>query len=106
MIGKLDQRVTMQRTTATPDGAGGTTYAWGDLGTVWANVFTVRTGEAMTEGRMNAAALVVFTVRNRSDLDERDRIVWGGVAYNIRSIRREGQRPQFVKIEAERGVSQ
>jgi SPP1 family predicted phage head-tail adaptor len=109
MIGKLDQRITFQRRTGASDGAGGTVYSWADLTsnpTVWANVLTARLGEATEEGRMNATALVVFTIRNRQDIDERDRISWGGEMHNIRSVRRDGARGLYLKIEAERGVAQ
>ena len=108
MIGDLDQRVTFQSKTATADGIGGQTWAWGSVtenATVWAKVFTARASEGMTEGRMAASATVVFTVRNRTDIDELHRIMWDGVPYNIRSVKRASWRDQYLTIEAERGVT-
>ena len=58
----------------------------------------------MTEGRMSATYIVLFTIYNRDDLSEVDRILWNGEAYNIRNIRREGGRKLRLVIEAERGV--
>lgn len=109
MIGKMDQQVTLQRLTRTPDGAGGTTEAWGNLASnpnVWANVTAKAGREGMTEGRVTATFTVLFTIYNRRDLDPRDRIIWQDVPYNIRGIRDEGGRAKWLTIEAERGVAQ
>lgn len=107
-IGKMDQRITLQRRVATPDGGGGETYVWADLPhnpTIWAHVVAKAGRESLTEGRMNATFTVLFHIHNRRDLDPRDRIVWQGVTYNIRGIRDEGGRALRLTIEAERGVA-
>lgn len=107
--GNLDQLITLQRAVETSDGIGGTTRAWADLvddPTVWAGVKAKSGREGMAEGRINAVYVVVFTIRNRSDLSEVDRIVWNGEAYNIRGIMREGERGLYLRIEAERGAAQ
>lgn len=108
MIGKMDQRVTLQRLARTSDGIGGTTDAWTDYpknATVWANVIAKAGREGMTDGRMVNSFTVLFTIYNRSDIDPRDRIVWQGVNYNIRGLRLEGERRLRLVIEAERGVA-
>ena len=107
--GTLDQQITLQRFTRTPDGGGGFTEAWADFvtdATPWANVKAKGGREGMTEGRTTATFVVVFTIYNRADVTELDRIMWGGIAYNIRGILREGGRQLMLKIEAERGVNQ
>ena len=107
MIGALDQRITFERATRSADGIGGTTRTWADLTTnptVWANVVAKSGMEAMVNDRVTATFVSVFTIRNRSDITEKDRIDWGGVKYNIRGIRKEGAREEYLKIEAERGV--
>jgi SPP1 family predicted phage head-tail adaptor len=106
--GNLDQRITFQRRTETPDGGGGTTRTWANLPstpTVWANVKAKGGRESLMEGRVNATFVVVFTIRQRSELTELDRIIWNGEAYNIRGILRQGTRVQYMQIEAERGVA-
>ena len=106
--GKMDEQITLQRATATPDGGGGVTEVWGDLpdnATVWASVKAKAGRESMDDGRTNATFVVLFEIYNRSDIDERDRIMWGGLPYNIRGIRREGGRALRLVIEAERGVA-
>ncbi|MFP1646116.1 phage head closure protein [Pontitalea aquivivens] len=106
--GKLDQRITFQRYSETPDGGGGVTRAWADLAalpTVWAHVKARAGREAVTEGRMAASFSVFFTIYHRDDITERDRIIWGGTPYNIRGILREGSGQRLLVIEAERGVA-
>lgn len=108
MIGQLDQRITFQRATETPDGGGGVTSVWGNITvtpTVWAKV-TPRTGrETMAEGRMNAAQMATFTVRYREDIAETNRILWRGETWNIRRVLRKSQRGSWLEIDAERGVA-
>lgn len=105
MIGKLDQLVTIERNVTTADGMGGFASAWTPTNDVWANVKAKAGREGMSEGRVNAVYVVVFTIYNVADLAELDRIVWNGETYNIRNIQREGNRALHVKIEAERGVA-
>jgi SPP1 family predicted phage head-tail adaptor len=107
--GALDQLVTFERKTATTDGGGGFTEAWAELTVdpeVWANVEAKGGRESLIEGRQAATFVVVFTVWNRDDITEIDRIIWNGVAYNIRGILRTGDRRLMLRIEAERGVGQ
>jgi len=109
MIGGLDQRIYLERATETADGFGGTVRAWEPLLSdprPWAAVTAKAGRESMTEGRTNATYIVLFTIRNRDDLTELDRILWNGEAYNIRNIRREGERKLYLVIEAERGAAQ
>ena len=108
-IGAMDQQITLQRFTETPDGIGGVTRAWVDFAAspkVWANVKAKAGREGMEEGRMNASFTVLFAIHNRRDVLPTDRIIWQGVAYNIRGIRDEGGRSRRLVIEAERGVAQ
>lgn len=108
-IGRLDQRITLQRYTETPDGIGGVTETWADLATtpkVWANVKPRLGRENMAEGRMTATLLSTFTIRYRADVTELDRIIWKGEPWNIRRIMRVSQRQQYLEVDAERGVNQ
>jgi SPP1 family predicted phage head-tail adaptor len=109
MIGKMDQRITLQRRVEAPDGAGGVTRAWSNLpcnATVWAHVVAKAGREGLDEGRVNATFVTLFTIWNRTDVDETCRILWGGEAYNIRGVRRMGGRELRLTIEAERGVAE
>lgn len=106
---RFANKITLQHYAKVSDGGGGYTHTWADLtknATVWADVIAKSGRESMNEGRTEARFMVLFTIYNRDDLDERDRIMWNGTPYNIRGIRREGQRELRLVIEAERGVAQ
>jgi SPP1 family predicted phage head-tail adaptor len=106
--GSMDEQITLQRFARVSDGGGGYTETWADFttdATVWAAVTAKAGREGMDEGRTNATFVVLFEVYNRADVTELDRIMWGGVPYNIRGIRREGGRALRLVIEAERGVA-
>lgn len=108
MIGQLDQRITLQSYTLASDGAGGQAKTWANFAsvpTVWAHVKPGAGGERFTEDRVNANTVTIFTIRYRSDIDERHRIIWQGDEYNIRQVKRASNREQFLAIVAERGVS-
>ena len=99
-------RIRFERATRSPDGAGGTRKVWAALDwrpEVWARVRAGGGGESFEGGRVNATATVVFRLRRRSDLTPLDRILWQGVAYNIRALLPAAG--SFMDIEAERGVA-
>ena len=105
--GAMDQPITIERKTLTPDGAGGSIESWATVYSVWAAVRAARAtsfDEGMDQGRMNATYRVSFTIYTISDLTEVDRIVWMGEVYNIRGILRSGN-PLTVQVDAERGVA-
>lgn len=108
MIGQLDQRVTFQSATRTPDGMGGHAETWADIPSapnVWAKVKVETAREQEQAGRSVGVRAVLFTIRNRSDLDEGMRLVWDGEVHNVREIHREGPRAMYLRIVAERGVA-
>lgn len=106
--GKLDQRIAFQAATLAADGLGGRTKTWAavpSVPNVWAHVRALGGGEGMAEGQQQARTRYLFTVRNRSDISEGNRIVWQSENYNIRRIEREGGRKLYLVIEAERNVA-
>ena len=105
---RMDQRVTFQVPTLSSDGGGGQVAAWGNIPTtptVAARVQPKSGREGMEEDRMSAQSVFEITIRNRTDINERMRIVWLGENYNIRAVHRQGGRPLYLKIEAERGAA-
>ena len=109
MIRRLDQLITFQSRTESSDEAGGTTSTWEDfttVPTVWAKVRPLTGGERLEEGAFNASGMWEFTIRNRSDISEKDRIRWKSESYNIRQVNRRGERYRYLVIVAERGAPQ
>jgi SPP1 family predicted phage head-tail adaptor len=106
--GAMDQQITFRRLTRVSDGGGGVVETWADVPTnptVWAKVTFKRGREGLEEGRINASQMTAFEVYNRSDITEIDGILWGGEFYNIRTVRRYGNRPLVMWLDAERGVA-
>lgn len=99
-----DQPITLQRNNRTPDLSGGWTDSWEDLEDVWAEVVAKAGRESLDQGRVNASFVNLFTIY-QTDLTEADRIMWNGETWNIRGIRRNGERKLDWVVEAERGVA-
>ena len=104
MIGTLGERISIECSTSSADGYGGQTKTWSELASVWANAKPRGGNERFEADRTNAQGLYTFTVRARSDVDETMRIVWRGSYFDIRNVFREGSRPLYMQIDAERGV--
>jgi len=94
--GALDQLITIKRETRTSDGMGGDTVALTDVAAdLWAHVRPRRGRELATHDRVEAPAMYLFKIRNRSDIKNTDRIVWNGATYNIREVLTEGTRAAY-----------
>jgi SPP1 family predicted phage head-tail adaptor len=74
---ELDTRITFQRQTKVPDGAGGFTTIWIDLATVWAKKTTHRSDEAVQAMAMTGIMIHNFRYRYRTDIRSSDRIKEG-----------------------------
>lgn len=102
MIGRLDQKIEIERATTAPDGGGGQLTTWAPLAVdpePFARVELKGGSEAITQARQRAA----FTVRARSDLKTGDRIKWGGMIWNIHALGRPVARAMYQTIEASTG---
>lgn len=104
-IGKLDQRVALQRKTRTSDGSGGATVSWSTYATVWAHVRPMRGRERENAMREEAASDYIVVIRYRSGVVEGDRIEWRDRHMNVRFVRNEGPRTSMMEIESEMGAA-
>lgn len=104
--GALDQRITIQRETRTPDAYGGAAIAWGALAEVWSGVRALSGRERFDLSAVEAPAMYRFTIRRRSDVTDSMRISWNEQLFNIRFIADPGARALYMTIDAERGVGQ
>ena len=101
---ELDQRVTIRREVRTPDGMGGSTLSWVDVGKpVWAKVRPMSGSEREHSDKLNAQSNYIIVIRYRSDLMESDILVWKDTEFNIR-FPKDVPRSRFLVIEAEKGV--
>nr|WP_170540960.1 head-tail adaptor protein [Ruegeria arenilitoris] len=106
MIGKLDQKIALERQVRTPDGGGGQTLDWVPFPSdpkPWAKVELKGGGEVAQGGGTVAKQRALFTIRARSDLRASDRILWGDLVWNIVSVGRPVARARYQVIEAVAG---
>jgi head-tail adaptor len=107
---RLDQLITFERETATPDGYGGQTSSYAQIAQEWAQVTGKKGDEKAQNGNLADSALINVVIRSNFDILETDSLLWddgrGDQRYNIRSILNSGNRDAWMVIEAERGVAQ
>lgn len=104
--GDLDQRITIEEYTRTPDGAGGGEYSWSTVGEVWAKVEPVRGQERVIADQERGVQTYRITGRNDGDfagIVTGNRIIWGSLTLNVRTAPDVG-RALYRLIEAEKGV--
>lgn len=88
-IGSLRHRVTIQSPKESRDDFGGARAEWFDVATVWAKVEPLggtEVAELKKTGALYAEATHKVTVRYRSDVTEKMRIVKGDRVFDIASI--------------------
>lgn len=106
--GKLDKRITLQAESRVADAAGGVALTWANISTnptVWANVRALSGRERVGADRVEAEAGYLFTIRNRSDITEKNVIVWNSRTFNIKFVRDLENRPLYIEIETDQGVA-
>ena len=80
---------------------------------VWAEKFKTRAKVKVSGGKefdqneqINVSGNYTFVIRNRSDISEKDLIVYDGIEYNIRFIKSQNDRDLYLEIITEKGVAQ
>jgi SPP1 family predicted phage head-tail adaptor len=103
--GLLRHRVALQRKTRAADGAGGFAVTWQTYATVKAQIITKAGRELVIADRLSATQTNRATIRYRADVNETDRIVYRGRAYQIRSVVNIEERNKWLELDLERGVA-
>ena len=101
---ELDQRIAIEREVGVSDGQGGSTLSWQLVATVWALVRPMSGRERERAASVNAEANYLIVIRYRSDIDEKDTVVWRGRRFNLRFVK-DRARSRFLELHAERGVA-
>ena len=99
------QAVTIQALTATPDGRGGFSEAWGTHVAVEAEITYLDGKEALKHGRLANNQLVKMKFRFTPGITEDMRAVFDGDNMPIRSITNFKYRSQWIEIIVERDVA-
>lgn len=106
MIGALDQIIRIETKTEIADGGGGRAPVWLPLAVdpePYARVELLGGDEAARGDARQARQRARFTLRARSDLKASDRIIWGGLVWDIKALGRPVARAMYQKIEAVSG---
>jgi head-tail adaptor len=117
-IGKLRERIRIDKQVIVPDSMGGQPVTWQPYVTIWAQVVPIPggPGEQVEGGGLAAVATYQFVVRRRADLSEVQRIVWpvdpmtgadipASLQFNVRSVDLPPSLEMYMAIEAEAGVA-
>jgi SPP1 family predicted phage head-tail adaptor len=99
--GTLNKRATFRSLVSTPDGAGGSTIAWADYVTVWAQLSPERAREKIQQGRIADAQAGVLRVRSSTAtrlIDGKYRVVVDDVTYNVRGAANPDQRNDMIEL--------
>ena len=82
-IGKLRHRVRIQAYTAGRDSFGAEEPAWTDVATVWASITPVSGKEYFASAQTNAEVSTKVTMRYRSGITPKMRVVFGARIFEI-----------------------
>ena len=101
VLGRMNERIVIQSVTESRSASGQVNKSWLTFATVWAAVEYKRVGTDEKEivARETAIGNVEFTVRYRTDLNEKMRISFNSKVYDIERILPE-QEKQFMILEA------
>lgn len=85
-IGKLRERVTLERMERTPDGFGGATVSWSQVATCRAEVISFAGREQQRAARTERRSPWRVVTRYREDATSSMRILWRGRTLDIQSV--------------------
>lgn len=91
-FGRLDRRIELQAANFTVSASGERSENWSVFATVWAEERERPVREIEAGGTEQAQKEIVFFIRYRSDLSERNRVVYKGSVFNIENIREIGRK--------------
>lgn len=103
--GMLRHTVTVQRATLSVNGSGGRSKTWATIHTIRAGAVNKGGLERVTADRVDASRRVEFTCRYSANIQEGDRIVFNGLAHNIRYIDNVEYRNRWLIINCDQGVA-
>lgn len=101
-IGSLDRKITIRNATQSQSSSGAVSESFADLATVWANVKNGSKAEKFAMERETNFNTKIFTIRYRTDFDEKSNILYNAKTYDIQSINEvENTRNRFLEVMAQ-----
>lgn len=98
LSGRLDQRMTLQQSVRTADGAGGASIVWQDIATIWAELRPARSSEQFLHDKLGLQKLHTIITRYRSDVTGDKQFVMGGRVFKIIGIMNIDEHKHVLEI--------
>ena len=99
--GRLRLRLTLERATPTPDGAGGLTLSWSAIASVPADVTPLKADERGGGEGLSDLTMHKIVIRKRADILTSDRFRLGNRVFRIRSIVDPNEDGRFLECLCE-----
>lgn len=103
--GDLNCFVSLQHRVENDDATGDPIPTWQEYAQVWAQLQPERGSEGVLEGQIHATRGTRITLRYRSDVVERDRLVHEGVNYNLEAVLNRDYRRDELTLLATSGAN-
>jgi SPP1 family predicted phage head-tail adaptor len=104
MIGKMRQRVTLQKPVETTDAGGGRSITWTDVETVWAGFRPLSGRETIhAMGLANPVSHRV-EIRHRTDIEPSWRLSYDGRLFSIQSVVDPDERKKTLRLMVQEGL--
>jgi SPP1 family predicted phage head-tail adaptor len=100
-IGEFRQRLTLEVTDETADGAGGVTRTFAPLGQVWAKIEPVSFDDRVLSDQRLGVLTHRITLRRREGLTLSHRFALGARVFVIRALRDPDEHRQFIECLVE-----
>ena len=100
----FDKRIIIQRLIRNGEGSFAE-ESWQDICNVWANWINVHGSEVWAAESVQALKAATVTIRYRSDVDEKCRVVFNGVTYEIVSVDNIRQRNRVLEMKVKATVN-
>lgn len=99
-FGDLDRRITLENYSTSRDSYGQETKTWSVVATVWASIGYEQASEKYMGDQLIAPTIITFLIRYRSGVNEKYRLQYNSVYYDILSVQ-EVDRKRYMMIRAE-----
>lgn len=102
--GDLRDRLVLEQTVETPDGAGGVARTYATVATLWAALVPITARGGVEADSLAANVTHRIVLRFRSDVTTRHRLRAGARIFRIVALRDQDGRGRFLEIDAEERV--
>jgi SPP1 family predicted phage head-tail adaptor len=99
--GRLRFRLTLEKATASPDGAGGSTLGWTAAATLFADLTPVKAEERQSGEGIYGLTRYRIVIRHRDDVAAGDRLRLGDRVFSIKSVSDPDEDRRFLVCLAE-----